>query len=198
MVINEKFLLSAGAEVKEYNSGDIIFHEGATPYYYYQIIKGKVKLNNYNKEGKELIQKIITEGESVGESLLFIGKPYPMDAVALEPSLIIKLCRNNFFSMLNVYPQLYLDLCKELSDCLYYQYIMLQSNSSQNPSERIMGVLDYLKASKKDQAPFSFKIPFTRQQLASLTGLCVETAIRVIKDMERKKVVMIKDRKIYF
>ncbi|MDQ0780548.1 helix-turn-helix domain-containing protein [Chryseobacterium sp. W4I1] len=71
-------------------------------------------------------------------------------------------------------------------------------NSSQNPSERIMGVLDYLKASKKDQAPFSFKIPFTRQQLASLTGLCVETAIRVIKDMERKKVVMIKDRKIYF
>jgi CRP/FNR family cyclic AMP-dependent transcriptional regulator len=198
MIINEKFLFSAGAELKQYNSGDIIFCEGATPYYYYQIIKGKVKLNNYNKDGKELIQKISTEGESLGESLLFIGKSYPMDAVALEPCSIIKLCRNNFFGMLNVYPQLYFDLCKGLSDCLYYQYIMHQANSSQNPSQRIIGVLDYLKASKKDQTPFSFKIPFTRQQIASLTGLCVETAIRAIKNMEKKKVVVIKDRKIYF
>ncbi|SFN41417.1 cAMP-binding domain of CRP or a regulatory subunit of cAMP-dependent protein kinases [Chryseobacterium oleae] len=198
MVINEKFLFSAGAEVKQYRPGDTIFHDGATPYFYYQIIKGKVKLNNYNKEGKELIQKIVTDGESLGESLLFIGKPYPMDAVALEPCSIIKLCRNNFFSMLNVYPQLYFDLCKGLSDCLYYQYIMLQANSSQNPSERIMGVLEYLKTSKKDHAPFSYKIPFTRQQLASLTGLCVETAIRTIKNMEKRKLVMIKDRKIYF
>ncbi|WP_276878169.1 Crp/Fnr family transcriptional regulator [Chryseobacterium joostei] len=198
MVINEKFLLSAGAEVKEYNSGDIIFHDGATPHYYYQIIKGNVKLSNYNKEGKELIQKIISEGESVGESLLFTEKPYPMDAIALEPCSVLRLCRNNFFSMLNIYPQLYFDLCKGLSDCLYYQYVMLEANSSQNPSERIMGVLGYLKDSKKDQSQFSFKIPFTRQQLAGFTGLCVETAIRVIKDMEKKKIVRIKNRKIYF
>jgi len=198
MVINEKFLLSAGAEVKEYNSGDIIFYEGSTPYHYYQISKGKVKLNNYNKEGKELIQKIITEGESVGESLLFTEKPYPMDAIALESCSILRLCRNNFFSMLKIYPQLYFDLCKCLSDCLYYQYVMLEANSSRSPSERIIGVLDYLKDSKKDQSQFSFKIPFTRQQLASITGLCVETAIRAIKDMEKKKIVRIKNRKIYF
>lgn len=198
MVISEDFLLSAGAEVKEYNCSDSIFQEGATPHYYYQIMKGRVKLNNYNKEGKELIQKIITEGESVGESLLFIDKPYPMDAVALEHCSIIRLCRNSFFSMLSVHPHLYFDLCKGLSDGLYYQYIMLQANSSQNPTERMMGVLDYLKDSKKDQTPFSFRVPFTRQQLASLTGLCVETAIRTIKNMEKKKVVIIKDRKIYF
>lgn len=198
MVISEKLLISAGAEVVEYNSGDIIFYGGATPFFYYQIMKGKVKLNNYNKEGKELIQKIITEGESLGESMLFIGKPYPMDAVALEDCSVFRLSRSRFFSMLEVYPQLCFDLCKELSDFLYYQFIMLQANSSQNPYERIVGVLDYFKSSKKDQTPFSFRIPFTRQQIASLTGLCVETAIRTIKNMEKKKVLMIKDRKIYF
>lgn len=198
MVINEKTLLSAGAEIKEYHAGDVIFHEGSTPMYYYQLVSGQAKLNNYNKEGKELIQKIISEGESLGESFLFIEKPYPVDGVAMEHCIVIRLYRTNFFGMLNVYPKLYLDLCQGLSDCLYYQSIMLQANSSQNPAERIRGVMDYLKGSKKDQAPFSFKIPFTRQQIASLTGLCVETAIRTIKNMEKKKIVMIKDRKIYF
>ncbi|MDQ0780547.1 hypothetical protein [Chryseobacterium sp. W4I1] len=57
MVINEKFLLSAGAEVKEYNSGDIIFHDGATPHYYYQIIKGKVKSIIIIKKEKNLSRK---------------------------------------------------------------------------------------------------------------------------------------------
>ncbi|MDQ0595090.1 CRP/FNR family cyclic AMP-dependent transcriptional regulator [Chryseobacterium ginsenosidimutans] len=198
MIINEKFLFSAGAEVKEYNTGDVIFQDGASPLYYYQLTKGKVKLNNYNKEGKELIQKIISEGESLGESLLFIDKPYPVDAVALEQCTVIRLYRTNFFSMLNVYPHLYFNLCQGLSDFLYYQYIMLQANSSQNPAERIIGVIDYMKDSKKDHTPFSFKVPFTRQQIAALTGLCVETAIRTIKNMEKKKIVKIKDRKIYF
>ncbi|WP_312508455.1 Crp/Fnr family transcriptional regulator [Chryseobacterium culicis] len=100
--------------------------------------------------------------------------------------------------MLQLYPQLYASVCKSLSDRLYYQYIMLQANSSQNPAERIMGVLEYLKSSQSNQDPFSFKIPLTRQQLANLTGICVETAIRTIKIMEKKHLVIIRDRKIFF
>lgn len=34
--------------------------------------------------------------------------------------------------------------------------------------------------------------------MASLTGLCVETAIRTIKGMEKDKIVKIKDRKILY
>ncbi|MGC5745693.1 Crp/Fnr family transcriptional regulator [Chryseobacterium sp. NFX27] len=120
MVISEKFLFSAGAEVKEYNSGDVIFQKGETPSYYYQIIKGKVKLDHFNKEGKEQVQKIIAEGESFGESLLFIGRAYPMEAVALEPCSVIRLYRINFFNMLDIYPRLYFNLCRDLSNCLYY------------------------------------------------------------------------------
>ncbi|MET3037672.1 Crp/Fnr family transcriptional regulator [Chryseobacterium sp. NRRL B-14859] len=198
MVISEKLLHAAGAEVKEYNSGELIFTEGSIPLYYYQIVKGKVKLSNLYKDGKEFIQSMITEGQAFGDSLLFNNKPYPMDAVALEPCLIMRLCKNNFLSMLQGYPQLYASLCKSLSDGLYYQYVMLQAISSQNPAERIMGLLEYLKSCEANQTPFSFKIPLTRQQLANLTGICVETAIRTIKIMEKKHLVKIRNRKIFF
>jgi CRP-like cAMP-binding protein len=58
--------------------------------------------------------------------------------------------------------------------------------------------MDYLKSFQKEQAPYSFLVPLTRQQMAGLTGLCVETAIRTIKVMERNKILKIKDRKILY
>lgn len=198
MVISEKILDSAGAEIKEYSPGEFIFHEGARPLYYYQIIKGKVKLNNRSEDGKELIQNILSEGQSIGDSLLFLDRSYPMDSIAITECSVLRLCKNNFFSMLRLYPNLYLDVCKAMSGYLYYQYIMMQKNSSTHPVDRLMGVMVYLKSFQKEKTPFSFKIPFTRQQLASLTGLCVETAIRTIKLMEKNNIVEIRNRKIFF
>lgn len=198
MIINDKILSSAGAEIKEYSQGEFIFHEGASPLYYYQITKGKVKLNNSNEDGKEFIQNILSEGQSIGDSLLFLERSYPMDAIALTECTVLRLCKNNFFSMLRLYPHLYLNVCKAMSGSLYYQYIMMQKNSSLHPAERLMEIMVYLKSFQKEKEPFSFKIPFTRQQLANLTGICVETAIRTIKFMERENIVKIKNRKIFF
>lgn len=58
MVIDENILISAGAETRHYSPSETIFFEGDIPNYYYQIIKGEIKLNNYNEEGKEFIQNI--------------------------------------------------------------------------------------------------------------------------------------------
>jgi CRP/FNR family cyclic AMP-dependent transcriptional regulator len=198
MIINENYLVSAGAEMKEYSPGELIFNEGNSPLFYYQIIEGQVKLNNLTEDGKEFILSILSAGESFGDALLFLKKTYPMNATALSPCTILRLCKENFFYMLDNYPKLYRQICFSISNCLYYQYIMLQKNSLENPAERIIGLMDYLKSSEKNQTPFSFKVPLTRQQLANLTGICVETAIRTIKHMEKNKIVRIKDRKIFF
>ena len=198
MVIKENYLLSAGAEIKEYGAGTVIFHEGSSPLFYYQIIEGQVKLNNFTEDGKEFIQNIKSDGQCFGEALLFLEKPYPMSAVALTQCTVLRLCKENFFGMLNVYPRLYTDVCMSMSDHLYYQYVMLPKNSSQNPCDRLIGIMSYLKYNQKKKEPFSFKIPLTRQQLANLTGICVETAIRTIKLMEKNNIVQIKNRKIFY
>ena len=198
MVINEKFLCSAGAEYIKYSPGEYVFREGGTPLFYYQIIKGQLKLNTYNTDGKEFILNIVSDRESFAESLLFSEKAYPMDAVALTECTILRLCKRNFLSLLELYPQLYLEVCTGLSHNLYNQYNTLHRNSSPKPADRLLGLLSHLKNSHKEKEAYSFMVPLTRQQLASCTGICVETAIRTIKSLERKKIVKIKDRKIYF
>lgn len=63
MVINENYLISAGAEIRTYSTGAFIFHEGSTPMFYYQIVEGQVKLNNFTEDGKEFIQDIVCRPE---------------------------------------------------------------------------------------------------------------------------------------
>lgn len=198
MIINEEFLNSAEAELKKYNPDEAIFCEGAMPAYYYQIVDGEVKMNNYNIDGKEFIHNIFFKGQSFGESLLFGNKLYPVNAVAVSQCSVLRLKKSDFFKMLESDPNLYLEFCKDLSNALYYKYIMLQKNSLESPEERILGVMDYLKSFQKKQCMFSFQIPLTRQQLAGLTGIRVETAIKTIKRMEKDKIVKIINRKILY
>jgi len=75
---------------------------------------------------------------------------------------------------------------------------MLQNNSSLDPEVRLIGVLNYLKSFNEDKTPHSFEILLTRQELASLTGLRVETVIRTVKKMEGKNILKIENRRIRF
>ncbi|MFP3834587.1 cAMP-binding domain of CRP or a regulatory subunit of cAMP-dependent protein kinases [Chryseobacterium oleae] len=198
MIINEEILNAAGAGLRRYIPDESIFYEGTVPAYYYQIIDGEVKTNSYNADGKEFIQNVFFQGQSFGESLLFGEKLYPMNAVAVSRCSILRLAKADFFNILEKNPDLYLDFCKSLSDALYYKYIMHQKNSLESPEERIIGVMDYLKSFEKKQCLFSYLVPLTRQQLASLTGIRVETAIKTIKRMEKENIVKIINRKILY
>ncbi len=198
MIIKENLLHSVGATVKQYKSSEIIFREGDPATYYYQIVTGEVKLNNYSDEGKEIIQTLLEDGQSIGESLLFMDKLYPINAIAITNCKVLRLPKSNFFDLLKQYPDICLDMNRLLSQRLYFKLIMAQNLSTQNPTAKLRVLMDYLKSSQEEQAPYSFMIPLTRQQMASLTGLCVETAIRTIKTMERNKIVQIKDRKILY
>lgn len=198
MVIEENLLYSLGASVKTFVPAEAIFMEGDWPAFYYQIIKGEVKLNNYNEEGKETIQIMIEDGQSIGESLLFMEKFYPMNAIAITECEVIRLPRKAFLDLLREDAEISYEMNRCLSQRLYFKLIMTQNLASQSPISRLMALMDYLKSFATDQKQYTFKVPLTRQQMAGLTGLCVETTIRTIKGMERDRILKIEDRKILY
>ena len=187
-----------GATEEDYNPRDYIFRENGSPQFYYQIISGDVKLNNYNSDGKEFIQNILTCEDAFGEAMLFTEKAYPMNAIALSQCTIIKICKTTLFSYLTLHPNLYMEFCKSLSERLYKKFVLMQKISCHNASERLKEVIELMKKEQEIQTPYSFEVPLTRQQLASLTGLCIETTIRTIKRMERDKMLRIHNRKILY
>ncbi len=198
-MIDYENLLNSGALLKEYKKGEFLFQEGAIARYYYQVHQGEVKMNNYNQEGKEYIQGIFTKGKSFGEPPLFADFRYPANAEAIVDSEVWQLPKENFLRLLEEHPGIHHKFTSTLALRLYYKAIMVSEISTQEPEHRILRILDYFKKNKNDDTKKSntYKVELTRQQLADLTGLRVETVIRSIKKLEQKGELFIKDRKVY-
>ncbi len=198
MNIDPDLLYSYGGEDKHYKKGDIIYKEGDHALYYYQIIKGKIKQNNYNEEGKEFIQNILGEKQSFGDPMLFLEKFYVMNAIALTAVDLIRVPKKKFIELLKKNPKLSLEMNACLSQRLYFKAIMLQNLSSPNPHLRLHGLLNYLKSYHDEDCDHCFHVELTRQQIANLTGLRVETVIRTLKKMEKEGTIRIENKKILY
>jgi len=67
--------------------------------------------------------------------------------------------------------------------------------SGHAPEHRILTLLDFLK--KESGVKGKHKVKLTRQKIADLTGLRVETVIRTINVLVAQKKLMKTERKIY-
>ncbi|MEF9477343.1 helix-turn-helix domain-containing protein [Chryseobacterium sp. 1B4] len=66
----------------------------------------------------------------------------------------------------------------------------------ESPSEKIINLFNYLKKSKSLTDPY--QVFLTRQQIASLTGLRVETVIRTIKKLQNLGILLVINSKIFY
>ena len=185
-MISEELLLKYDAELKAYDKDEIIFDRFDHALFYFQIQSGEVKMNNINVEGKEFIQGVFYAGQSFGEPPLFADVKYPASAQTIIYSKIYRL-PPAFFELLQRHPDMHFKISEVLSSRLYYKAIMASEISSQEPEHRILRLLDYMKKYiyHLDQQE-TYQVDLTRQQIADLTGLRVETVIRACKALEKK------------
>lgn len=196
-MIDTVLLQQYGAKVTTYKKGEYVFYQGCQPLYFNQVLTGKVKMNNYNEKGKEFIQSIFYAGQSFGDPPLFLDNCYASNAVAIVSSTVIQISKEKFLVLLSENIEASLAMNKSLAKGLYYKLIMSADISSADPTKRILTLFEYLKSdelSVKDQ--FCLALDLTRQQIADLTGLRVETVIRTVKKMEEKKLLRIVNGKI--
>lgn len=197
-MLEEQILYEFGAEKLFFSKGEQIFKDGQRALCYFQIVSGEVKMNNFNDDGKEFIQGIFLTGQSFGEPPLFADVKYPANAEALTDTEVLRLDKELFLKLLERHPEQHLKITTALAGRLYYKAIMASEISSQEPEHRILRILDYLKTHVHNlQEPYSFAVDLTRQQIADLTGLRVETVIRASKNLEQKGEIKIIKRKVY-
>jgi len=195
-MIDPTILLRYHGFIKEFDKNETVFFQGEEPRYYYQIVKGKVKMNNYNEDGKEFIQGLFTDGESFGEPPLFCAVNYPANAITLQPTSILLISKNDFYVLLEKETKSCFTVLQALSARLYYKSIMAPDISSNDSEKRIMTLLYFIKEQNQN-GQHEFLVELTRQQIADMTGLRVETVIRTIKEMEVKKQIRIERGKLF-
>jgi CRP-like cAMP-binding protein len=195
-MIPDQLWQSYGAHVVRLVKGETLFDQGMTASSFYQVKSGRVKMVSYNEQGREFVQGLFTEGQSFGEPPFFNDVPYPAAAVAVVDSEVWACGRAEFLRLLAEHPAIHLELTKVLSGRLVYKSMMLAEIAVEEAEHRLATLIEYLRGTDPKGAAGAYRVPFTRQQLADMTGLRVETVVRSIKVMEQRGALEIEDGKI--
>lgn len=199
-VFPSKVLEKYRARLITLKKDQILFQEGDTASDYFQVESGVVKMYIVNDDGQEFIQGIFHAGESFGEPALIARFPYPGSVMAIEPAKVWKLPGDYFLQMLRENFDLHMKMDEVLCQRLKYKSMVLSEISSHEPEHRILSLLKYYKTKNpaSKETPGRVTIPYTRQQLADMSGLRVETVIRTVKKMEKDKKLILEGHKIRF
>lgn len=196
-MIHTDLLLAWGASYKKLKPGELLFREGSTCYYYYQVVTGLMRWYNIDDDGNEYLQQVIEEGGCIGELPLFDDEPYAASATAIKESLVLRLPKESFHLLLKEHPDIYAAFAKLLAKRIRFKFHLLKSLSLQEPEKILISLFIYLQQTGNHVSGEHSQLHLTRQQLADMTSLRVETVIRALRRMHQKNVVHIEKGKVY-
>ena len=185
-------LTDKGFPTKTFQKDAIIYEPGMQPRYVYFIQSGEVRMVTISDDGKEFIQGVFKAGQYFGEPALLIDKPYLAFTIVNKVSRIIQVNRQDFFALIENEPDFSMSLIKTLSRRLFYKSMMLEELANEKAEHRLLTIINYLLPDVVVGAP----LKVTRQELADMTGLRVETVIRGVKLLSKKGLISLSRGKI--
>lgn len=197
MTIDINTLLAWGATYKKVSKNEVIFNEGGHCSFYHQLVSGSVRWININDEGKEILQLMVEPGESFGDLPLFDDAPYAATSLANEDSVIIRLNKTTFLQLLKDNPEIHFVFSRILCENIRFKFLIVKALAEHNPEKAIAELFNYFKQKKKNICTKCNKVKLTRQQIADMLGLRVETIIRTIRAMHEKGDLLVDKGKVY-
>jgi len=172
--------------IKNFDRGEIIYNQGSSAQYYFEVKSGEVRVVNSNDEGKEFVQGLYKSGDCIGLPSLICARPYPAAAIAHTDCEMYVVPGEQFFRLLSLYPEFHLRISRMLSERLLYKAMMLEEVAIEEGEHRLLTLIHYLM--RKNGAS-NRTLKMTKQQLADMSGLRVETVIRILKKVEEKGLI---------
>ena len=168
---------------KHFQRGDTIFVEGSSSRTVWIVKAGRVHLATRHFNGKISTICVKAEGDLLcGLPALDRGN-YPATAIAKEATRLIGVPSEVFSALMARHPRLSRKLVAMLCRCLRHAEETAASHTFGSAEKRVVNVLVTL-AEK-----FGPEIPLTREEIAELCGLAVETVIRTTSRLKIKNLL---------
>ena len=91
---------------RRFASRQLLFSAGEVPDRVFLLLKGRVKLYHISSNGKEVIIDIAGKGELVGDMAILEGEDHSIYARALEETVVVTICWEDFFYLVQHSPRL--------------------------------------------------------------------------------------------
>jgi len=168
---------------------EIVFRQGETSDWLYVIQGGQLKLSVTGPDGREQIMRIAVAGQLIGyDTVDELHHPYT--ATALTP---VRLCGIRHRDMLRVIDQnlevsrrMVQMLNQELSQAQALIHILGQRSSAEKIA---LFLLSLVPGHSREDMPEDLAMPLSRQEMADMLGLTVETVSRLMAELKRERII---------
>ncbi|EPZ16000.1 hypothetical protein M622_02170 [Thauera terpenica 58Eu] len=180
--------------------GEILFHRGDACNGFHLILSGQIKLAFTSSEGNEKVVDILRTGQSFGEAVMFMDKPYVVMAQALADSTLLHIGKQVFFEEMNNDPLFCRRIIAGLAQRLHRLMGDVESYSLRSGRERIIGYLLREEETIGDAASVgrvSIRLPTSKGTIASRLNLTQEHFSRILNELTSSGLIEVEGRTIH-
>lgn len=159
-----------------------VYFEGDAAGRLYIVALGKVKLVRHSAAGRAVLLDILRGGEYFGALTMLTGETYTETAIAQTDCCILQISSADFEQVLARYPEVSRKVLEAVSSRLAESQEIIKQLSTYTVEQRIAATLIRLagKMGETRGQNVLIQLPFSRQDLAEMTGATTETVSRVI------------------
>ncbi len=167
---------------RDVSTDERIYFEGDEADHLYLVAMGKVKLVRNTESGREVLLDILHGGDYFGSLSTFGGRMHTEAAIAQTDCCILKISSEDFENILSDHPDVTRKVLEVVSQRLMEAQDIVKQLSAYPVEQRIASALMRLasKLGETREQGVLIQLPFSRQDLAAMTGSTTETVSRVM------------------
>jgi CRP/FNR family transcriptional regulator len=173
--------------MREYGPREILFRESEPGTQLFLLRRGQVKLTALGTDGREQIIDLAVSGRLLG--FHSVNDPaYAYTAETLTPTTVCKIRHTDMLKVLAQNPEVSLRVIDILNRELTAAHTLIRMLGQKTAMEKVATFI--LSLVPADQiAPAELLLPMSRQEIAELLGLTIETVSRLISELRREAVI---------
>ena len=187
--------IARGTREIHVDKGDILFHKGDSPTGFYLVVYGQVKLAISSSQGSEKVVDILSQGQTFGEAVMFMERPYMVYAQALKDSQLLLIAKSAILDELEKDPKLGRKMIASLSMRLHHLITDVEAYSLHSGRQRIIGYL-LRETTDTDAAALTVTLPTNKGIIASRLNLTQEHFSRILHELTEAGLIIVEGRRI--
>lgn len=175
--------LSRHAAERRILKGEAIWHAGEEPDAVWMVKQGRANMVIESVEGAASTVHFCTKAQTFCPAAAIAGRAYPCTAVAATDMTVVSVPRSGFMNTIKGLPDFARQLLVQLSLQVCDAHCQ-KARSTAPVKSRLASLLGSLNRRYGGR-----DLPFTRQELADMSGTTVESAIRTLSQWEKSGVI---------
>ena len=187
--------LAVGTREQKVLKNEFLFQKGEPSHGFFVVAYGLIKLAFPSQNGAEKVVETIGAGQSFGEAVMFMEKPFPVYAQALADSLLLHIAKPVIFSAIDHDPTLARKMLAGLSIRLHGLIQDVEAYSLRSGTQRLIGFLLEQPQTATDGG-VEIALPASKTVIASRLNLTPETLSRILHTLSEQSLISVHGRVI--